>query len=211
MEVTELLTNFLKQKIYAVLLVVVGVTALITYFAWRGGGESNVTVVATGKDTPEELIVVDIAGAVANPGVYKLPQGSRVVDVLRESGGALEGVSASWILKNLNLSAKLVDSQKLYIPFEWDLESLESTVSPLVLQQSVGFDESTAVEEEPTANSGVNLNTATSAELEELPRIGPVTAEKIIAVRPYLNFADFRSKVKISDNVAAEIEPLITF
>jgi len=103
-------------------------------------------------------VVVDVTGAVARPGVYRLPAGSRVDDAVSRAGGA----SGKAELDSLNLAARLADGQQVVVP--------EHGVA------SAGGGE--AEEEGP-----ISLGTATAAELDTIDGIGPVTAEDIIDFR----------------------------
>lgn len=118
---------------------------------------------ASGADS----LIVHVAGAVQHPGVVELPSGSRVIDAVEAAGGGL----AEADLDRLNLAAKLADGER-------------------VLVQRVG--DPPAVPAAPGTSSDVpddavpgllNLNTATPAQLEELPGIGPVLAAAIVTER----------------------------
>jgi len=193
---------------------------------------------ATKEDTVEGNITVDISGAVNKPGVYELDNGARVADLLALSEGAIDESSAMWISRNLNLSKKLEDSTKIYIPFEWEFYFPENyQISKTVNKNyasSSGSESSSGESDQDisvvdqtdvsdggsgdTADSGgvgedgkINVNTASSSELDELPGIGPAYAEKIIANRPYKDLAEFESKSGLYKSTVANIKDLITF
>jgi competence protein ComEA len=106
-------------------------------------------------------VTVDVAGKVRRPGVTTLPAGSRVVDALRKAGGARGRVD----LSGLNLARVLVDGEQILVG---------RAVAPGGLAASA----STAA---PDATGAlVNLNTATAEQLDTLPGVGPVTAQKIL-------------------------------
>lgn len=108
-------------------------------------------------------VVVDVAGKVRRPGIATLPVGSRVIDALRQAGGAGRGVD----LTSLNLARVLVDGEQILV----GVPSVSAVGAPAA---SSGGD----------APAGtVNLNTATAEGLEELPGVGPVTAQKIVEWR----------------------------
>lgn len=202
------LTSRLRENIYLSLLVVSGISVATTYFWIGGGGGNDTTICITDESVSASDIVVDISGAVASPGVYSLMPESRMADVLKLSGGILGEASGKWVSQKLNLSEKLSDSQKIYVPFEWDLEMpyLEEGIVPLVFEE-----EGEVSEGKETAALVVNMNTASQEELEGLPRIGEVTAKRIMDNRPYEDVYDLKEKAELSDGVITNIEGLIVF
>lgn len=130
----------------------------------------NCEEVAVNSETEDTLgeedqkIVVDIAGEVNNPSVYILPQGSRVYEGIEAAGGLTKDADT----RNTNLAALLTDGIKLYIPNQKEAEAME---------QSKGSSSGT---KKPNV---VNINTAGSEELQQLPGVGPATAEKILNYR----------------------------
>lgn len=138
-------------------LVGLGVAAVVTAVAPRGA--STVVDVATSDPAaPASVptIYVHILGQVAAPGIYQLPDGSRVVDAVAAAGGLTTDADAAGV----NLARVVGDGEQIIVP-------------------AVG--ESTAA---TGPGSGlVNINTADSAALEMLPRIGPAMAGRIIAWR----------------------------
>jgi competence protein ComEA len=108
-------------------------------------------------------LTVDVTGRVRRPGIAVLDAGARVVDALRAAGGARHGVD----LSSLNLARPLVDGEQILVG----------------VPTPPGLVASAAPAAGATAGPLVNLNTASQAELETLPDVGPVTAEAIIAWR----------------------------
>jgi competence protein ComEA len=116
-----------------------------------------------GVDAQGEDVIVHVAGAVADPDVYRLPAGSRVDDAVRRAGGATAQADA----QGLNLAARLTDGQQVVMP--------SRTPGPAgVVAGSGGAG---------TADAPIGLGTATVEELDTIEGIGPVTAEKIIEFR----------------------------
>ncbi len=139
--------------------------------------------------TPTSMVYVHIAGAVAAPGVFSLPDGARVFEAIEAAGGANEDAD----LRELNLAAKVADGQKLVIP-----ALVPATPVPVVIAAApepeeppdpVGVSPAPTPTRRPAAQAAaapggkVNLNTASQRALESLPGIGPVTARKIIDYR----------------------------
>ena len=119
-------------------------------------------------------VVVHAAGAVARPGVYELRAGARVQDLLAAAGGAAPDAQ----LDRLNLAAPLVDGSQVYVPREGE-------AAPPVASG-------------PGTPAGpLDLNAATVEQLEELPGVGPATAQAIVTAREKLG--GFRSVEDLLD------------
>ena len=133
-----------------------------------------------------EYIYVDIDGAVINPGVYELPEGSRVIDAINKAGGLEENA----FTQNLNKARKLIDGEKIYIHIEGqaDVESLQS-------------------------NNLININTASADILMTLPGIGEVYAKRIIDYRSSKKFnsiEEIKNIQGIGDKTFDKLKDLIT-
>ncbi|KKU12223.1 MAG: hypothetical protein A2126_03255 [Candidatus Woykebacteria bacterium GWB1_45_5] len=146
---------------------------------------------AQGDQNGEE-IVVDIAGAVNKPGVYSLPAGSRVSEAVDKASGLSGEADKAWVAQNLNFAAKLADGQKIYIP---------------AIGQAGKVDTGTVAGQ---AAGKININTAPSGELDTLPGIGPVTAQKIIASRPYAATEELLSKKVVGASTFEKIKDKVT-
>lgn len=118
----------------------------------------------------QPLLVVDIGGAVHSPGVVQLPPGSRLQDAVDAAGGLLPDANRD----SVNLAAPLTDGSTITIPFipTPAPTSLPGQRSPEIILPEIS----------PTPGL-IPINTATQAELESLPEIGPSTARSIIAYR----------------------------
>lgn len=115
-------------------------------------------------------IKVDISGAVRNPGVYELPFDARMEQALTAAGGVVPEVNQEYLSKSINLAQKLSDGMKIYLPFQGD--------------PTTGSGQGGTVAGASAAGT-VSLNQASLSQLEALPGIGPVSAQKIIDNRPY--------------------------
>jgi len=207
-----------------VLVVIALVAGIVWYRIGVGGasaGESTVppravtttaaAVRASGDATPSTTakgapatIAVHVAGAVTHPGVVELRAGARVIDAVEAVGGAL----ADGDLDRLNLAAKVSDGQRVYVAKAGQADP-GVTSDPSAAATSGGAGTGST---DPGAK--VNLNTATEAQLEELPGIGPTYAQSIIAERQrrggFKSVNDLRSVRGIGDKRFAELAPLVT-
>lgn len=127
-------------------------------------------VKVTAQDNERNEIAVDIKGAVKYPNVYFMKEGMRVIDVVMRAGNLEEEGTT----EPINLAQKLEDGMLIYIPTKEELEN-EQSIPELVQVPSASSS---------TSSSGkVNINTASLAELEGLPGIGPSRAKAISAYR----------------------------
>jgi competence protein ComEA len=164
-------------------------------------GEAPATTVAGPSATSASTgrLVVHVAGAVTKPGVVKLAAGARVIDAIEAVGGALPDGD----LDRLNLAAKLSDGERVYV-------GRPGVADPGAAAGAIGDDGGSA--SEPGAK--VNLNTATQAQLEGLPGVGPAFAQAILAERQrrggFTSVNDLRSVRGIGDKRFADLAPLVT-
>jgi len=151
---------------------------------------------ASKQDLQAKIILVDIEGAVVKPGMYKLPESSRIQDGLVAAGGLSAQADREYIAKNLNLATKLSDGAKIYVP---------------LIGEAVNSGQALNASSEGVAvGTLMNINTSSESQLDSLPGIGPVTAQKIIVGRPYSSINDLLSKKIVSNKVFDQIKGKIT-
>jgi competence protein ComEA len=160
-------------------------------------GGASTTASTTAQTSPSAtLLVVDVAGRVRRPGLYRLPEGSRVDDAITAAGGPLRGVD----LSSLNLAAKVADGQQILVG---------RPATGLVGAVPAGGADVTSQSTAP-----VSLNSATLDQLEALPGVGPVLAQKIIDWRTanggFTSIGQLTQVSGIGDVTFAEIQPLVT-
>jgi len=133
----------------------------------------------------EVEIVVNVSGAVKEPGVYRLKGGSRVAEALTKAGGLSKDADRGWVDKNLNLARKLRDGEKIYIPRVGE-------------DLSLGFGgQASGV----SVTGVISVNTASLSELDSLWGIGESRAKAIIEHRPYNSLEELVTKAGIPRNV----------
>jgi competence protein ComEA len=155
---------------------------------------SEVEIITTENEkTVTEEILVDIEGAVISPGVYQLPSGSRINDLLIACKGFSQTADRDWVAKNLNKAALLIDGAKIYIP-------------------EVG--QSGDVAGKQSGTSLININQADGSLLETLPGIGPSYAQKIIDYREknggFKSIEELMAVSGIGKSLFSQIEKLVT-
>ena len=148
--------------------------------------------------TPADL-VVEVAGAVREPGMFRVAAGTRVGDLIALAGGYGPRVDAVRVDAELNLAATVADGERIRVPSRDD-------TAPAPPAAPTG----------PPSGSGptglIDLNTATLEQLDTLPGVGPVTAEKIIAAReeaPFAAVEELRSRGILGEKTFEEVRPLV--
>jgi competence protein ComEA len=143
------------------------VLAVVVLRQQGGGGSPPLRVAPLAPEAPARssvggrAIVVDVVGAVAHPGLYHLPQRSRVADAVARAGGLTRRAERAAV----NLAAPIADGQQILVA---------ARGSPTGAAGAVGSS--------ATANP-LSLSSATAEQLDTLPGVGPVTAQKIVAYR----------------------------
>jgi len=177
-----------------VILIVIGLVQIFIKKAPEIAFESATQEV---KAVSIQKIMVDVEGSVIRPGVYSLPDGSRVQDALIAAGGASGNADHAFIAKTLNLAQKLSDGTKLYIPAEGEITTSQGAIG--------------LISESEKAGAGIiSINSATLPELDTLSGVGPVTAQKIIDNRPYSDVAELVSKKIVGQSVFEKIKTSIS-
>jgi competence protein ComEA len=150
--------------------------------------------------SPGAAVVVDVTGKVRRPGIATLPPGARVVDALRAAGGARRGVS----LASLNLARVLVDGEQVVVGVRSPTGTAPAAASVPAASPAVSG----------SAVPMVDINTATQAELEALPGVGPVTAQSILGFRAehgtFTSVDELLEVSGIGDATLAKIAPYVT-
>ena len=156
------------------------------------GDKVEVLESATEVQEKGSELVVEVAGSVVTPGVYKLASGARIEEALIAAGGVSENADREWMEKFLNRAAKVTDGQKIYIPKVGEEVKGNASITSSSSSSGGGGEVSGGL---------ININTATQKELETLWGIGPVYAQNIIEQRPYSSVEELLSKKVVKQNV----------
>ena len=164
--------------------------------------EGNTENTETVEEEEDYKIVIHITGEVNNEGIIEIKEGGRISDAIEEAGGLTKEAD----LERVNLAYELEDGQKIYIPNKKD-KDIEEYVTE-------GVDDIVLPDELSKAGDGlVNINKASSEELQELDGIGEALAENIIAYREnngkFKNIEDIKNVSGIGDSKYEKIKDSI--
>lgn len=158
------------------LLIAVAVSALAPHGSTRtvtavtaasGAGDSSTAGTgAAATDRPVTPLFVHVLGAVHNPGLFQLHDGARVVDAVAAAGGFTEDAEQAGV----NLARRVADGEQLVVPRIGE--------NPPVVAQDAGG--APAAGGSAASGAKININTATTEQLEVLPRVGPALAKRIV-------------------------------
>lgn len=140
------------------------------------------------------LLVVHVVGEVRRPGLYRLRDGARIADAVRRAGGARRAAD----LAALNLAAPLVDGVQVLVP----------------ARSALGAPPAASPSDGAVPTGPVSLSSATIEELDELPGVGPITAQKIVDYRaehgPFASVDDLDAVPGIGPTRIEQLRELVT-
>lgn len=149
--------------------------------------------------SPPSEIVVHLTGQVDQPGVYRLPGGSRLADALPLAGGPLPGAA----LESLNLARVLADGEHVHVPAPGE--------APLPAAPAAGAGATLGT---APSDALVDLNLATLAELDALPGVGPVLAQRILdhraAIGGFRDVGQLREITGIGERIFQNVAPRVS-
>lgn len=193
-ETTFSLTSTQRRALAIFAAITVGI-ALLALINGQAKPQSDVLIAvpqASAAAPVEMSLVVDVQGEVINPGVYQLPAGSRVGDAIKAAGGVQKGSDSSTV----NLARFIEDGEQIYVS---NVDVIEQGRSGQNSNRIVG-------------QGRLNVNRANESELDGLPGVGPVLAQRIIAYRnEHGNFGAVEDLQKVAGIGPAKFSELRTF
>jgi len=163
------------------------------------GGAGPTTETPAPTSAAPAVLTVSVVGQVAQPGLVEVPDGSRVADVLEAAGGALPGADTTGV----NLARRVVDGEQVAVGVPPAPDALPGPAAPA------------GPGPQPGGRGGpVDLNRATLAELDTLPGVGPVTAQRIVEWRErhgrFTRVEQLREVEGIGERRFAQLRELVT-
>lgn len=202
---SQLLTFFKKNLLISSLFLIGLICLSIGLIQYLMPKKNEITFQSAAGDVKsaateiKEKILVDVSGEVKNPGVYTLKSDARLQDALYAAGGFSTDADTDYVSKSLNLASKLTDGLKIYIP-----KVGEAAAAPVQAGIAAAGQISNG-----SQNGFISINTASQSELEALTGIGPVTAQKIVSLRPYSTIDELLSKKAVGQSVFSKIRDQI--
>ena len=198
-----------KKKIIFLVILLLGcaLTSVFSDYANSGGAKQNNFLPVVGQTMPKERgsdkkITVYVSGAVLEPGMYELPQGSRALDAVEAAGG----LTVTADRERVNLARMLKDGNQVNVP------AIKQTGAKMGTQGKAKTSTGNAAKSSGTAANKaaarVKLNTASAAELEVLPGVGPALAQRIAAYRQGKRFNSVDDLLKVKGIGKAKLECL---
>jgi competence protein ComEA len=159
---SDVLTPSRRRFLAVALLLAVALVLGLRHLHTGGTPHVAIPPLRTAAPAPAaaKLLVVDVAGAVRRPGLYRLTPGTRIADAVARAGGATAKADVTLV----NLAAPLADGEQVVVPAR-------------------GGGGAAAAAGDPSPTAPLDLNSATPEQLDALPGIGPTTAAKIVAYR----------------------------
>ena len=231
----------INKKTLIIIITIIATALIIAYMIFTKNNDETITNLEeietnendmqnNQKESNENKIIIHITGAIKKEGIYELKENSRIADAIEAAEGLIENAN----IQDINLAYVLEDGEKIHIPTKEETkqsnsETTEKSIdkTTVYVTKNTGGTEKSASNTENTNNSGntknnnsttsknekININTATQAELETLPGIGPSTALKIINYRKengkYKTIEDIKKVSGIGDSKYNKIKELI--
>lgn len=208
-----------KLKKYFVEILLLSLASAITIIAlgiYLNSSKNNsreTEIPQTYSASTANIIFVDVSGSVKKPDLYTFGSGARIKEVIDKAGGLSDEVDAVFFKRNFNLARVVNDQEKVYVP------SITEINTGIFTQNLRAFDyispaleviNNPPTEDALPSNQLISINFAVIEELDQLPGIGQVTANKIIINRPYSSIKELLTKKAVNKNVFEKIRNLIS-
>lgn len=185
---------------------IIATTSMVLYFATIS---KEVNDISDNKSTTfetrikAEKIYVDVSGAVNKPGLYEASNTDRLKNMIDKAGGLTVNADKDFFAIHFNLANRVVDEQKVYVPTVWEVSN-GYTIDDITRPGQPSSSES-----DNSSFETISVNEATLEELDTLPGVGKITAQKIIDNRPYGALQELIDRKILGKTVYENIKILI--
>lgn len=202
----KIIKKYLVESVFLLIAIIFTLISLIILLNNKSENNEEKIVVKEEKNINQSKIYIDISGSVNKPGLYQLNTNSRLKDAIDKAQGLSENADKNFFYRNFNLARILTDQEKIYIPSIWEVQSGLFLESP----QQINFISPNNIQINNQENNLININEADIEELDTLPGVGKITAQKIIDNRPFQNLEDLINKKIVNKDTYEKIKDLIT-
>ncbi len=214
MPLLKKLKKYLLEIVLLLVALIITIIAL-TIYARNSQDDTDQEIITNDQSRQilSEKIFIDVSGAVKKPNVYEITFGARIKDVIDKAGGLSKEADTIFFNRNFNLARIVTDQEKIYIPSIVEINNgiyVQNQRTLDYVSPSTGDVYIDRTTETPTNNQLINLNSATIEELDQLPGIGQITANKVIVNRPYLTVDELLTKKVVNKSVYEKVKSLIT-
>lgn len=191
--------------------------SIISFILHNQASEPDVQSATIEEDkTSEPTLSVEVSGAVVSPDVYAVLPGTNIKEVIGRAGGLSDTADRLYVGRNYNLARLVGDQDKIYIPYVWDIQNgtfyeqkrVLEYLQPLYQTPLSGDGIGQALEPQ-TSSLQISINDASAQELDTLPGVGPVTAQKIVDSRPYTTVSELVTKKVVNQSTFDSMKDLI--
>lgn len=198
-----------KYLVEIVILTIALIIAVISLIIFLKSQEDSSSSIISQKTENQSLtkIYVDVSGSVNKPDLYEATNNTRLKELIQRAGGLSDSADKDFFSRNFNLARIVIDQEKIYIPSIWEVQNGYFTESPQTLNYLYPLVNN---QQSLINNNLININSASIEELDTLPGVGKITAQKIIDNRPFKALEELIDKKIINKSVFENIKNLIT-
>ena len=171
--------------------------------------EEEPNVETSRRDVSTNKIYIDLSGAVEKPDVYEVTSGARLKDVLILGSGLSAEADRQFFARNFNLARILTDQEKMYIPSVQEIVQGLFGENPTVVDQIQPRINNVETTRRVVSTDKIDINIASVEQLDTLPGVGQITAQKIISNRPYNSVEELSTKKVVNKGVYEKIKDLV--
>lgn len=205
-KIRKKIKKYLIEIVILTIALIIAVISLTIFLKSQEDSSSSIIFQKT-ENQSSTKIYVDVSGSVNKPDLYEATNNTRLKELIQKAGGLSDNADKDFFNRNFNLARIVVDQEKIYIPSVWEVQNGYFTENPQTLNYLYPLVNN---QKSLTNDSLININSASIEELDALPGIGKITAQKIIDNRPFKALEELIDKKIVNKSVFENIKNLIT-